>query len=89
MEQEQFNPLMNRISELENENVRLVALVNSAKLWAKDNLTVRDQFAMASLPVAAKCVGLLTGSDMASLAYELADEMLKARALERKSDAIR
>lgn len=87
MEQEQFNPLMNRISELENENARLNALVSSAKLWAKDNLTVRDQFAMASLPVAVQCIGFLTGPDIASLAYELADEMLKARdVLKEKSD---
>ena len=43
---------------------------------------LRDEFAMAALPIAAKAEGRLLSDDIARMAYELADAMLLAREAE-------
>lgn len=70
----------------DNEKEQLILTVKeTGKMYAalkaelNDKLTVRDQFAMAALPVAAKAEGRLLSDDIARMAYELADAMLKAR----------
>lgn len=42
-------------------------------------MRLRDEFAMAALPVAAKAEGRLLSDDIARMAYELADAMMLAR----------
>lgn len=74
----QQNANHEKLVKLHNEAARAVARLEDS--WAGRPL--RDQFAMAALPVAAKAEGRLLSDDIARMAYELADSMMEEREAE-------
>jgi hypothetical protein len=67
-------------AEITEEYAAEIERLRGACKNASSYISVRDQFAIAALPVAAKSEGRLLSDDIARMAYELADAMIKARA---------